>query len=57
MIPLKDTHFNIQMCLSPEKETDLKRVMEARKLSGNGGGAPGQEISYNQVTMSIPEAI
>ena len=36
MIPLKDMHFNIQMCLSPEKETELKRVMEARKLSGNG---------------------
>ncbi|HWZ24562.1 MAG TPA: hypothetical protein VN037_04720 [Verrucomicrobiae bacterium] len=57
MIPLKDMYFKVQMCLSPEQETDMRLVMEtqSRKNGGDPDSAPCR-VGYSVEIMSIPQA-
>jgi hypothetical protein len=55
MIPLKDMHFKIQMCLSPEQEATMKSVLEARSQL-HGGNPDALGFGYSQEIMSVPEA-
>jgi hypothetical protein len=56
-IPLKDMHFRVQMCLAPEQEANMKRVMgdHSRQAGGEATGQE-QELGYEQSIMSITEA-
>jgi hypothetical protein len=58
MIPLKDMHFQIQMCLSPEQEEAMKKaVLESvNRNSGESPRSPGPGVGYSVAIMSVPEA-
>jgi hypothetical protein len=57
MIPLKDMHFQIRMCLSPEQEEKAKQdLIEAANRMTGENRTPGLGFGYYVEIMSIPEA-
>jgi hypothetical protein len=56
MIPLKDMHFRMQMCLSAEQEGKMKQMLETPSQSRGGHPDSSLGLGYSQEIMSIPEA-